>query len=147
MIKQGSKIDEASTSQIKIKVPVEGNEILSEVLLRVNSDRELKTLWRVMNVNAIERLGYTDHGPTHFNIVANFSLQIARIFEKRRITMSIVGDFGLTKNHAEVVIFLASIMHDLGMSIHRINHEIFSLFLAKEFLGKLLDFCLSRKKQ
>ena len=140
MIKQGSKINEASTSQIKINVPVKGNALLEKLLDRVNSNREMKTLWRIMNVNAIERLGYTDHGPMHFNFVANYALQIARIFENKGIPFSIVKDFGLTNNHAEVVIFLASLMHDLGMSIHRVNHEMFSLFIARDFLKEMLDF-------
>lgn len=140
MIKQGSKIDETSTSHVKIEIPVGNNKILTEVLSRINSNREIKTLWRIMNVNAIERLGYTDHGPMHFNIVANYGLQIARIFEKKGIKMSIVRDFGLTNDHAEVVIFLACIMHDLGMSIHRVNHEMFSLFIARDFLKDILDF-------
>jgi len=140
MIKQGSKIDEASTSQVKINVQTRGNALLEKVLGRVNSNRELKTLWRIMNVNAIERLGYTDHGPMHFNIVANYGLQIARIFEDKKIAFSIVKDFGLTNKHAEIVIFLAAIMHDLGMSIHRVNHEMFSLFIARDFLKDILDF-------
>lgn len=129
-----------STSQIKIDVPVEKNIILGKILARINSNREIKTLWRIMNVNAIERLGYTDHGPTHFNIVANYGLQIARILTKKGVAMSIVHDFGLTNDHAEAVVFLASLMHDLGMSIHRVNHEIFSLFIARDFLKKILDF-------
>lgn len=140
MKRQGSKINEASTSQIKINIPVAGNLLLEKVLNQINSNREIKTLWRIINVNAIERLGFTDHGPTHFNFVANYGLKIARIFEKKGIPMSIVHDFGLTKDHAEVVIFLGCIMHDLGMSIHRVNHEIFSLFIARDFLREILSF-------
>jgi hypothetical protein len=140
MTKQGTKIDEASVSQIKIEVAVEGNVMLEKVLALINSNKEIKTLWRIMNVNAIERLGYTDHGPTHFNIVANYSLQIARILIKKGVKMSIVHDFGLTNNHAELVVFLASLMHDLGMSIHRVNHEMFSLFIARDFLREILAF-------
>jgi hypothetical protein len=140
MKKQGTKIDEASIARIKIAVPTQKNLLLEKVLTEINSNREIKTLWRNMNVNAIERLGYTDHGPMHFNIVANYGLQIARIFEKKGITMSIVKDFGLTNDHAEVVIFLACIMHDLGMSIHRVNHEMFSLFIARDFLKDILSF-------
>ena len=140
MKKQGSKIDESSTSQVRIKIPVEGNLLLEKVLNQINSNREIKTLWRIINVNAIERLGYTDHGPMHFNIVANYGLQIARIMEKKGITMSIVRDFGLTRDHAEVVIFLGCVMHDLGMSIHRENHEIFSLFIARDFMKEILGF-------
>jgi uncharacterized protein len=140
MLKQGSKIDEASTSRVKMNIPVNGNVLLEKVLNEINSNREIKALWKIMNVNAIDRLGYTDHGPMHFNIVANYGLQIARIFEKRGIKMSIVKDFGLTNDHAEVVIFLACIMHDLGMSIHRVNHEMFSLFIARDFMKEILSF-------
>lgn len=146
MLKQGTKIDEGSTSQIKINVPVNGNALLEKILERINSNREIKTLWRVMNVNAIERLGYTDHGPTHFNFVANYGLQIARILNKNGVKMSVVKDFGLTYEHAEVIIFLACIMHDLGMSIHRVNHEQFSLFIARDLLKDLLDFmCIEER--
>jgi len=134
------KIGEEITSQIKITIPTNKNKILEEVLSRVNANRELKTLWKIINVNAIERLGYTDHGPTHFNVVANYALEIARILNKNGVQMSVVRDFGLTYEHAEVVIFLASIMHDLGMSIHRVNHEQFSLFVARDLLKEILDF-------
>ncbi len=140
MKKQGSKIDEAATSRVKLNIPTEGNVLLEKVLNKVNSNREVKTLWKILNVNAIDRLGYTDHGPTHFNFVANYALQIARILKKRKVTMSIVRDFGLTYEHAEIVIFFASVMHDLGMSIHRVNHEIFSLFIARDFMKQILEF-------
>lgn len=140
MDKSHSKITKASLDSIKITVPLAGNKILEEVISRINGNYEIKTLWRVMNVNAIDRLGYTDHGPTHFQIVANYGLQIARILVKKDIKMSIVKDFGLTNDHAEVVIFLGCIMHDLGMSIHRVNHEFFSLFMARDFLKEILSF-------
>lgn len=138
--KSHTKITGESLSRVIIKVPTNGNTYLEEVVKRINSNLEIKTLWKVINVNAIDRLGFTDHGPTHFNLVANYGLQIARIFEKRGIKFSIVRDFALTKDHAEIVIFLACIMHDLGMSIHRVNHEIFSLFIARDFLKEILSF-------
>jgi metal-dependent HD superfamily phosphatase/phosphodiesterase len=140
MNRQGSKIDEASTSKIKINIPINGNVLLEKVLNQINSNREIKTLWKIINVNAIDRLGFTDHGPMHFNYVANYGLQIARILKKRGVVMSIVHDFGLTYDHAEVVIFLGCIMHDLGMSIHRVNHEMFSLFIARDFMKEILGF-------
>jgi metal-dependent HD superfamily phosphatase/phosphodiesterase len=44
---------------------------------------------------------------------------------------------------AEVVVALAALLHDVGMSIHRADHEAFSLFVAqdklKEILPKLYD--------
>ncbi len=44
---------------------------------KVKDDKKLKTYWRCANVMAIERMGYTDHGPTHVKIVANLSLKLA----------------------------------------------------------------------
>lgn len=134
------KITEKSIDSIRINVPVGSNKILGEVLHRINSNSEIKMLWKVINVNAIDRLGFSDHGPVHFQIVANCGLKIARVFEAREVEFSIVRDFGLTNDHAEVVIFLASILHDLGMSIHRVGHETFSLFLANRLLQDILVF-------
>ena len=92
--KSHTKITGESLSRVLIKVPVGGNTYLEEVVKKINSNLEIKTLWKVINVNAIDRLGLTDHGPTHFNIVANYGLQIARIFEKRGGKVFIVREFG-----------------------------------------------------
>ena len=140
MNKSHTKITKSSLDQIKIEVPLNGNKVLEEVIKRINADDEIKTLWKIMNVNAIDRLGMSDHGPTHFQIVSNYGIKIARIFEKNNIKMSIVNDFGLSNDYAEVVIFLACIMHDLGMSIHREGHEGFSLFIARDMMKQTLSF-------
>jgi metal-dependent HD superfamily phosphatase/phosphodiesterase len=145
MIKNGSsraftKITKESLGLIKITVPINGNKMLEEVIRRVNENSEIKALWKIMNVMAIDRLGFSDHGPTHFSIVANNGIRIARILEKNNVPMSVVKDFGLSTHHAEVIIFLACIMHDLGMSIHRSGHEEFSLFIARDFMKEMLDF-------
>lgn len=137
---KGRKIDKSRTSNIKIKVDTAGNELLEKVVDMINKNREIKTLWRLINVNATDRLGYSDHGPTHFQIVADHSLKILRLLDKKGVEMSVVKDFGLTKNHAEVIVFLASVLHDLGMSIHRVGHETFSLFLVNPILKELLSF-------
>jgi hypothetical protein len=38
------------------------------------------------------------------------------------------------------VILLASLLHDLGMSINREGHEVFSLFLTNDLLHRILEF-------
>jgi uncharacterized protein len=140
MNKSHTKITQEALDLVKIQVPIEGNAILEKVVNEINSNSEIKTLWKIMNVNAIDRLGMSDHGPTHFQIVAANGLNIARILTKKGVKMSIVDDFGLSNNHAEAVIFLACIMHDLGMSIHREGHEGFSLFIARDMLKEILKF-------
>jgi uncharacterized protein len=126
------------SSGVKIQVPLDGNLLLEQVLNLVNTNPEILTLWKITNVNAIKRLGMTDHGPHHFQIVANNALTIQRLLVKNRVPMSISADFGLSEHHAEVVVLLASLLHDVGMSIHRTGHEEFSLFLVNSLLREML---------
>lgn len=126
------------SSEAKISVPVEHNALLEQVLDLINADAEIATLWKITNVNAIKRMGMTDHGPHHFQIVANNALKIQRLMVKQNVQMSICKDFGLSEHHAEVVVLLASLLHDAGMSIHRIGHEEYSLFLVNTLLREIL---------
>lgn len=140
MDNQGKKIDEKRVASVKIKIETNGNKLLEKVLDSINNNSEVKTLWKIINVNATDRLGFSDHGPMHFQLVANYALHIQRLLIKKGVAMSIVKDFELTNDHSEVVVFLASVLHDLGMSIHRSGHEQFSLFLANPFLKQILEF-------
>lgn len=127
-------------AQIDIRVPTRHNDLLEKVLAIINDDVEIKTLWRVLNVNAIDRLGMTDHGAVHFQIVANIALRLARILAKNQVVMSISRNYDLSNDDAELVILLASLFHDLGMSISREGHEEFSLILANGIMHRILDF-------
>jgi metal-dependent HD superfamily phosphatase/phosphodiesterase len=120
-------------------IPYRGNPKLKTIMEKVKDDKKLKTYWRCANVMAIERMGYTDHGPTHVKIVANIALKLLRILvEKKLITPSIVENYDLQNEDAEVVVVLGSIFHDLGMIVQRRDHEKYSAFLAMEFLDKIL---------
>ena len=124
----------------KIHVPVAGNDLLEKALENINNNVEVATLWKVINVNAIDRLGMSDHGPVHVQIVTNIALRLTRILLKHGVEMSITTYFNLSERYAELVVLLASLFHDLGMSISREGHEEFSLFLANDLLHKILDF-------
>jgi metal-dependent HD superfamily phosphatase/phosphodiesterase len=45
----------------------------------------------------------------------------------------------MTNQDAEVIVVLASLLHDLGISIHRIEHEQYSLFIAQPIIDQLLE--------
>jgi uncharacterized protein len=126
--------------QMDIHVPTRDNRLLEKALALINEDIEIKTLWRIININAIDRQGLTDHGPVHFQIVANIALRLTRMLLKNGVEMSISKDYTLSKDYAELVVLLGSLLHDLGMSINREGHEVFSLLLANEILHRLLQF-------
>lgn len=121
-------------------IPYRNNTKLKHVMEKVKDDKKLQTYWKCANVMAIERMGYTDHGPTHVKIVANLSLKLLRILvEKKLVSPSIVENYKMKNEDAEVVVVLASIFHDLGMIVQRNNHEKYSATLALEFFDKFLS--------
>lgn len=129
----------AENQHISIRVPARHNPRLQQIIERVNADEELYALWQAMNVNAVDRLGMSDHGPVHFQIVSNIALKLLRQLIERGVVPSIVKDHKMTNQEAEIVVVLASLLHDLGMSIHRIDHEQYSLFVAQPKIDDLLE--------
>jgi metal-dependent HD superfamily phosphatase/phosphodiesterase len=51
---------------------------------------------------------------------------------------AIVTNYGMEATDGEVVVTAAALLHDIGMSIHRTDHEGFSLFVAQSKLKELL---------
>ncbi|NIN68238.1 MAG: phosphohydrolase, partial [Anaerolineae bacterium] len=62
-----------------LKVSTKGNRKLEALLVQVNQDAELQQLWACANTNAVTRLGMSDHGPVHIQIVANACVKILRL--------------------------------------------------------------------
>ncbi|HEY6523413.1 MAG TPA: phosphohydrolase, partial [Solirubrobacteraceae bacterium] len=94
--------------------------------------------WHVSAINATRRLGMSDHSWVHIQIVLNIGLRLSRLLFRRGVTPSVVADFGMTERDAEVVVAAGCLMHCVGMSIHRRDHERYSLFLTADKLGSLL---------
>jgi metal-dependent HD superfamily phosphatase/phosphodiesterase len=134
----GVKDPEAGAKRILIRIPARHNPRLQEMIDRINEDDELYTLWQVMNVNAVQRLGMSDHGPVHLQIVANIALRLLRLIVERQVQPSVMIHHNLTAEDAEVIVAMASLFHDLGMSIHRVDHELYSLLLAGPKIKELL---------
>ena len=127
-----------AVAQMRIKLPVRGNRKLRTVLDRINGDDQIKGWWHVQNVNAIARLGINDHSWVHIQIVTNIALKLLRQLVKSGVEPSLARDYGLTADDSEVVVSLSALLHDIGMSVHRKEHEDFSLFLAEPKLRELL---------
>jgi metal-dependent HD superfamily phosphatase/phosphodiesterase len=114
---------------------------------KVKEDVRLQTFWKCANVMAIERMGYTDHGPTHVKIVANMALKLLRILVDHEVKPSIVRNYGMKNEDAEVVVVLGSIFHDLGMIVIRNDHEKYSALIALEFIEKCLKPAYSEEER
>jgi uncharacterized protein len=115
---------------MRLSVPTRNNKKLKALLSHINEDTELIELWNCANINAVERGGINDHGEIHIRIVANAALKILRLLSKGGVEPSVVKDHGLAPEDAEVIVVLAAALHDVGISVHREDHERYSLLIA-----------------
>ena len=125
-------IDEAH-----VDAPTRGNRKLESFLAAVDKDEQVRTWWYMAQVHA-ERLGMSDHSWVHTRIVLNIGLRLLRLLVKAGVKPAVVADHGMSAADAEVVVAGGALLHDIGMSIHRTDHEAYSLVLASEVLDDLL---------
>ena len=120
-----------------VRAPTRGNRKLEGFLTAVNQDEQVRAWWYMAQVHA-ERLGMSDHSWVHMQIVLNIALRLLRLLVKDGVEPNVVTDHGMSARDAEVVVAGGALLHDIGMSIHRNDHEAYSLFLASGALDRLL---------
>jgi metal-dependent HD superfamily phosphatase/phosphodiesterase len=127
-----------AVADIRIRAPTRGNRRLERLLDAVNADAQVKAWWHMAGLNA-QRLEMSDHSWVHVQIVTNIALRLARLLFRAGIVPSMVADHSMGERDAEVVIAAGALFHCVGMSIHRPDHEAYSLFLTADRLGGMLQ--------
>jgi len=124
-------------AEARVRAPSRGNRKLESFLEAVNSDEQVRAWWYMTQVQS-ERLGMSDHSWVHMQIVLNIALRLLRLLVRSGVEPAMVADHGMRDRDAEVVVAGGALLHDVGMSIHRVDHEAYSLFLANDALRRLL---------
>lgn len=124
---------------MNIRLPARHNSKLRSAIEAVNADPELTQLYVCANINAVDRSNLNDHGAVHIRIVANAALRLMRILVDADVVPSVVSDYGMEALDAEVIVVLAACLHDVGIAIHRDNHESHSLVIAYPKARQLLQ--------
>ena len=105
----------------------------------VIADEEIQAIQEYANHVSLVRLGYNDHGPVHMRTVVLNSIIMLGLLRQAGIKTSIeteaAGDF----EDSLLSVFLAAMLHDLGMSIGRQDHEVHSVTLAAPIIERLLS--------
>ena len=125
-------------AEVRFGVPTRGNRRLERFLELALADPQIKAWWHMQQVGS-ERLGMSDHSWVHIQIVANIALRMLRLADRAGIRPAMVADHGMSARDGEVVVAAGAMLHDTGMSVHRVDHEAYSLFLAEPKLRALLD--------
>jgi uncharacterized protein len=137
-LRAGSIADAVAGAQVH--APTRGNRKLESFLEAVNADERVRAWWYMAQITS-ERLGMSDHSWVHVQVVLNIALRLLRLLVKGGIEPAMVTEHGMRDRDAEVVVAGGALLHDVGMSIHRADHEAYSLFLAQERLQSLLADC------
>ncbi len=125
-------------SEGRVRVPTRGNRRLERLVERASADPQVLAWWHMQQVSS-ERLGMSDHSWVHIQIVANIALRMLRLADRAGVETAMARDHGMSVRDAEVVVVAGAMLHDAGMSVHRVDHEAYSLFLAEPKLRELLD--------
>src|SRR6478752_1586281 len=134
-VRAGS-ISEA-VAKAQVHAPTRGNRKLENFLEAVNADETVRAWWYMAQLQS-ERLRMSDHSWVHVQVVLNIALRLLRLLTKAGIEPAMVTDHGMKDRDAEVVVAGGALLHDVGMSIHRVDHEAYSLFLVQDRLQSLL---------
>jgi uncharacterized protein len=129
-----------AVAEAKVHVPTRGNRKLERFLEAVNADPKVRAWWYMAQITS-ERLGMSDHSWVHVQVVVNIALRLLRLLDRAGIETAMVADHGMGPRDSEVVVAAGALLHDVGMSIHRTDHESYSLFLVADRLEQLLADC------
>jgi len=103
------------------------------------SDAELKYLMDYANIVSIKRLGFNDHGPVHMKIASLNAMIMFDLLKDAGIQFSLVSEQIGTVEDSKVAVFTASMLHDIGMTVSRENHEIYSMIFASNIIDRFLS--------
>ena len=112
---------------------------LNDLLPVLTTDPEITTYLAAQNVTAVDRLGYSDHGPKHIEIVRNRALGLYSLLKRAEVPCNGASQQGLAERFEPVIIALAATLHDIGHVVHREKHSYYSIPLAADLLDRLLD--------
>lgn len=121
----------------KILESLKGNAwIVAKALL---GDPEVHALQDYANSVSIKRLHFNDHGPVHMRQVAINAIKLVNLLIENNIDLSLPKeDDTASIDDSIVAIVCASLLHDIGMTMSRKNHEQSSIVLADSILRRVL---------
>lgn len=118
-------------------------EIIKEEIFK---RKDVKGLLRMQNILSFKRINYPDHGLNHVKIVAQNSLKIYSLLKASGIKTTTEKHERLNEEEVKIILFLASVLHDVGMSVDREHHEIFSVMISKDIIFSLLTKYFDEEK-
>ena len=129
------KSPKESSLEKKILKELDGRPLALAKL--IFNDPEIHHLQNYANVVSIKRLNFNDHGPVHMNKVGLNSIKIMKILHKQGFKFSLESEEAAQFEDCLTAVLAAALIHDIGMSLGRENHEKNGVMLANTILTRL----------
>jgi len=113
--------------------------IVMKCLKILLTNEEIQASQEYANTVSIIRLGYNDHGPVHMRLVTQSAIIMIELLRKAGIKTSLETDGCGDFEDSLIAVMIASMLHDIGMSMGRQNHEMHSAILAYPIITNLLN--------
>ena len=102
----------------------------------LENDPEVQGCLHMSNVMTVNRLKYNDHGAVHSRITAGSSLEIFDLLTKK--VERNTEQSGISTVDARVIVLCGAYLHDIGNSIHRVDHHLHGCNIARPILDRLI---------
>jgi metal-dependent HD superfamily phosphatase/phosphodiesterase len=102
------------------------------------ADPELQAMQEYANTVSIKRLGFNDHGPVHMRKATYNTIKMFHLLKEAGIKMNLEAEEIGSSDDSFVAVLFASLLHDLGMTVAREQHEYLSIHLALPFIDRIL---------
>ena len=123
-----------------------GDELPQRLWELLQNDSEIKAIQNYANTVSIIRLGFNDHGPVHMKMVCRNALRMLILLHEANIDTSLEKENSGNFTDSVCAVMLASILHDCGMTISRMDHELYSGIICHSLINNLLEKLLPKNK-
>jgi metal-dependent HD superfamily phosphatase/phosphodiesterase len=133
--------------QLEKQIREELKGLSLEIADYIFADEEVQTLQDYANVLSIKRMGFNDHGPVHMRKAALNAIIMFRLLEKAGINFNFVQEGYGQVDDSRIIVLVASLLHDIGMTVSRSNHEFLSVQLTMPIINRILEKFYPRQTQ
>ena len=108
------------------------------LLDKLIKDEEIQEMQDFANNVAISRLGFNDHGPVHMRTVCYTALKMMYILHTQGIQTNLEKEGPGCFEDSILAVMTASFLHDIGMTVSRQDHELYSGIIAFSVVDRIL---------
>jgi hypothetical protein len=104
----------------------------------ITGDYEVCEIWNMADFIATKKLGMNDHGRTHAQVATASALTMLNLLEGSSIEPDFVtAGFG-DRDDAALIVLVATLFHDFGNMVHRVDHADISVGVALPVIDRLI---------